>query len=110
MSIKPLTERQKSLIVNNVVKACYDINKLNQVGYKYLYLANGFIAHYNIAGFRDYYSHNDLMAKVLQHEKQNEWNNFKETDSNYDYYMSKREVYKRICSTLRNKTLNTWNS
>ena len=110
MTIKPLTDRQKSLIVNNVVKACYDINALNSTGYKYLYLANGFIAHYNLGGFRDYYSHRDLMADILDHAEDNTWRNFSPDCHNYEYYKSKREVYKAICSKLRNKTLNTWNT
>lgn len=56
----PYTEKQKSLIVNNIVKACSDIEKLNGTGYKFIYLANGFIAHYNINGFKDHYSRDDL--------------------------------------------------
>ena len=110
MDIKPLTDRQKSLIVNNVVKACSDINALNRTGYKYLYLANGFIAHYNLGGFRDHYARNDLMVAILDHEEDNTWRNFSPDCHNYEYYMSKKEVYKTICSKLRNKTLNLYNS
>jgi hypothetical protein len=110
MIIKPLTDRQKTLIVNNIVKACYDINALNKTGYKYLYLANGFIAHYDLGGFRDYYSRKDLMTDVLDHEEDNTWRNFSPDCLNYDYYKSKREVYKAICSKIKNKTLNTWNT
>jgi hypothetical protein len=110
MSIAPLTERQKSLIVNNVVKACSNINALNSTGYKYLYLANGFIAHYNIGGFRDYYTRKDLVTDILDYEEQNTWRNFMPGQDNYEYYMSKKDVYKRICSTLRNKALNLMNT
>ena len=110
MTIAPLTDRQKSLIVNNVVKACSDIKSLNRTGYKYLYLANGFIAHYNLGGFIDYYARKDLMADILDHEEDNTWRNFSPSDNNYSYYMSKKEVYKTICSKLRNKTLNLYNS
>jgi len=110
MSIAPLTERQKSLIVNNVVKACSNINALNSTGYKYLYLANGFIAHYNIDGFRDYYTRKDLLADILEYEEQNTWRNFMPGQDNYEYYMSKKDVYKRICSKLRNKALNLMNT
>lgn len=110
MELKPLTDKQKSLIVNNIVKACHDINALNRTGYKYLYLANGFIAHYDLGGFKDYYARRDLLADILDHEEANTWRNFTPECVNYDYYMSKKDVYKRICSTLRNKTLNTWNS
>lgn len=32
-----------------------DINKLNGTGYRFLYLLQGFIAHYDLNGFKDYY-------------------------------------------------------
>ena len=50
MSLTPLTERQKTLIVNNVVKAVKNIDSLNQTGYRFLYLSSGFIAHYDLHG------------------------------------------------------------
>lgn len=108
--IEPLTERQKSLIVNNIVKACSDINALNKTGYKFIYLANGFIAHYNLGGFRDYYSWNDLRWDLLKNKGANQWNNFAPSDENYAYYMSKKDVYNRIIKKLTNKELNLWNS
>lgn len=106
----PFTDRQKSLIVNNIVKACYNIEKLTNTGYKYLYLANGFIAHYNLGGFKDYYTRKDLIVDILDHEEDNTWRNFSPDCLNYAYYKSKREIYKEICSKLRNKTLNLYNT
>ena len=108
--IEPLTERQKSLIVNNVVKACDNINALNRTGYKFIYLANGFIAHYNLGGFISHYSWNDLKWDILKNKGSNQWNNFLPSDQNYQYYMSKKDVYNRIVNKLTNKTLNLWNS
>jgi hypothetical protein len=105
-----ITEKQKSLIVNNIVKACDDIEKLNGTGYKYIYLASGFIAHYNINGFKGYYSSNDLTRDILQNASSNRWNNFREGDQNYHYYKSKADIYKRIVDKLNSKTLNLWNS
>jgi hypothetical protein len=105
-----LTLKQQSLIVKNVIRACEDIDKLNGTGYKYLYLANGFIAHYNLGGFKDYYSSRDLTADILDHQEDNTWRNFSPDCANYAYYKSKREVYKRICEALRNKSLNLYNS
>jgi hypothetical protein len=105
-----ITEKQKSLIVNNIVKACEDIDKLNGTGYKFIYLANGFIAHYNLGGFKDYYSWNDLRWDILKNIDSNRWDNFKEGDRDYDYYKSKADIYKRIIAKLNNKTLNLWNS
>ena len=55
MSLTPLSKRQQDLIVSNVVKACKDITLLNKTGYNFLYLASGFIAHYNLHGFIDFY-------------------------------------------------------
>ena len=106
----PYTEKQKSLIVNNIVKACDDINKLNGTGYKFIYLASGFIAHYNITGFRDHYLWNDLKWDILKNIDANRWNNFREGDQNYEYYQSKADIYKRIVSKLNSKTLNLWNT
>ena len=105
-----LTLKQQSLIVKNVIRACEDIDKLNGTGYKYLYLANGFIAHYSLGGFKDYYSSRDLTADILDHQEDNTWRNFSPDCVNYAYYKSKREVYKRICEALRNKSLNLYNS
>jgi len=108
--IEPLTERQKSLIVNNVVKACDNINALNKTGYKFLYLASGFIAHYNLGGFRDHYNYHDLKSDILVNAKQNQWMNFSPSDQNYQYYKSKQDVYNRIIKKLTNKELNLWNT
>jgi hypothetical protein len=112
--MEAITEKQKSLIVNNIVKACDDINKLNGTGYKYLYLCSGFIAHYNIHGFKSNYDIVDcgysLAHDILAHENSNKWLNFREGDQNYHYYKSKADIYSRICAKLRNKTLNLYNS
>jgi hypothetical protein len=108
--MEAITEKQKSLIVNNIVKACDDIEKLNGTGYKYIYLASGFIAHYNINGFKGHYSSNDLAMDILRNADSNRWNNFREGDANYHYYKSKADVYKRIVDKLSSKTLKLWNS
>ena len=94
------TEKEKSLIVKNVLSACNDINKLNKRGYNFLYLASGFIAHYNLQGFIDYYQNNSLINDILNNKKFNQWNNFNSSDKNYDYYMSKKQVYNAICEGL----------
>jgi len=95
--LKSLTKRQKTLIVNNVVSACKDINKLNKTGYNFLYLASGFIAHYNINGFKDFYSdNNSLRQEILLNLKQNMWTNFTTRDRDFHYYMDKADVYRRI--------------
>lgn len=98
--LKPLTDRQKTLIVNNIVSACKDVNKLNKTGYNFLYLASGFIAHYNMYGFKDFYSDKSLRQEILSNVKQNMWTNFRPGDSDYDYYMSKADVYRKIAEQI----------
>ena len=109
-----ITEKQKSLIVNNIVRACDDINKLNGTGYKFIYLASGFIAHYNIHGFKSNYDIVDcgysLADAILANESSNRFDNFREGDQNYHYYKSRADIYKRIVAKLSNKTINLWNS
>ena len=108
--MEALTEKQKNLIVNNIVKACSDIEKLNGTGYKYIYLASGFIAHYNIGGFKDHYSRYDLESDIIKNLQSNLWLNFREGDRDYQYYKSKADVYRRIVDKLSNKTLNLYNT
>jgi len=102
MNIPALTEQKQRLIVNNVLKACEDISKLNKTGYDFLYLANGFIAHYDINGFKDHYSDNTppLRADIIYNQHSNQWNNFHPGQENYEYYMSKKSVYNAILEGL----------
>lgn len=94
------TERQKTMIVNNVVAACKDINQLNRTGYNFIYLASGFIAHYNLFGFIDAYGSYNLRQDIIDNAHQNMWTNFREGNENYDYYMSKADIYKRILAAI----------
>lgn len=53
--IKPLNV--KSVLNNlNLVFKSNDINKLNKPAYNVLHNMNGFIAHYNIQGFKEHYA------------------------------------------------------
>lgn len=101
--MKPLTPRQQTLIVNNVVAACKDIDKLNKTGYNFLYLAQGFIAHYDIWGFKDYYGrlpYGQLANEICYNTAANMWNNFHPGDRDYEYYHSKAVTYARIIDEL----------
>lgn len=101
MAIPALTERQKALIVSNVVNACKNIESLNRTGYKYVSLCSGFIAHYNLYGFIAAYSKpGSLKADILRNQRMNQWLNFRPGERDYDYYMSKADVYKRIISQI----------
>lgn len=100
MALAPLTERQKTLIVNNVVKACKNINSLNKTGYQYINLCSGFIAHYDLYGFQDFYSDNSLKQDIISFAGQNQWKNFRPGERDYEYYMAKADVYNRILSEI----------
>ena len=102
MSLTPLTDRQKTLIVNNVVKAVKQgSDKLNKTGYNFMYLASGFIAHYNLYGFIAHYQQHSLKRDILDNERNNMWNNFRPGETNYEYYKSKADVYKRIVDAIK---------
>ena len=97
--LTPLTERQKTMIVNNVEKVLRSgsCELLTKQSYDYLYLCSGFIAHYNLYGFRDYYSDTEKLAKdILDNATSNQWYNFHEGENDYEYYMAKKDVYNRI--------------
>lgn len=99
--LKPLTDIQQTRIVNNVISACRDINKLNKTGYDFLYLASGFIAHYDINGFKAYYSEpGSLQRDIEDNARFNQWHNFRKGEQNADYYHSKRDTYNAILGRL----------
>ena len=95
--LKPLTDIQQTRIVNNVTAACRDISKLNKTGYDFLYQANGFIAHYDLQGFKAYYGEpGSLQADIEDNARGNQWHNFRKGEQNADYYHSKRDTYNAI--------------
>ena len=98
--ITPLTENQQALIVKNVVAACKNIDRLNKTGYNFINLASGFIAHYNLDGFKDFYTAYSLRDDIRRYADINMWNNFRQGDQNYEYYMSRKAVYKAILEKL----------
>ena len=100
MSLEALTERQKVLIVNNVVKAVKNIESLNKTGYNFLYLCSGFIAHYDLYGFKDFYSYVSLKNDLIGFAGQNQWKNFRPGERDYEYYKTKADVYNRILSEI----------
>jgi len=96
----PLTERQKSLIVSNVVKAVKNIDNLNKTGYNFVYQCSGFIAHYDLYGFIASYTGESLKRDLISYAGQNQWKNFRPGERDYDYYMSKADVYNRIVAQI----------
>ncbi len=108
--MEALTLKEQDLIVKNVIKACSDISKLNKRGYNFLYLCSGFIAHYNINGFKANYEESSLTSDILRNKEWNRYENFREGDKNYHYYKSKAEVYKKIVDKLHKQELNLYNT
>ena len=101
MALTPLTERQKVLIVSNVVKACRNIDNLNKTGYKFINLCSGFIAHYDLYGFIAAYSEpNSLKRDIISYAGQNQWSNFRPGERDYEYMMAKKDVYNRILAQI----------
>jgi hypothetical protein len=100
MSLTPLTERQKALIVSNVVKAVKNIDNLNKTGYNFVYQCSGFIAHYDMYGFIASYTGESLKEDLISYAGQNQWKNFRPGEQNYEYYMSKADVYNRILEEI----------
>jgi hypothetical protein len=101
MSIQPITDKEQELICKNVVAACRDISKLNKRGYGFLYLASGFIAHFNLDGFKDAFGNGDALRRaILANQNNNQWGNFRIGERNAEYYFSKRDTYNRICAAL----------
>jgi hypothetical protein len=105
MSIPLLTLRQADLIVSNVAKVVSTGNSehLSNSAYRFLYLSSGFIAHFNLHGFRAEYSNvADLKNDILRNQRNNQWNNFRPGEANYQYYMQKKDIYNRICKAISN--------
>ena len=95
-----MTSKEQDLTVKAVLSACKDITKLNKRAYNYLYLCNGFIAHYNKYGFIDYYNDVPLVQDIIENARSNQWGNFRPGDRDYEYNMAKKAVYNRIVEAL----------
>jgi len=101
--IEPLSSRQISMIVGNIRKVVTtgDSSNLTKQAYNFLYLASGFIAHYNLYGFQGAYENTaELAVAILNNKANNQWGNFREGEDLYDYYMSKKDCYNAICKML----------
>jgi hypothetical protein len=104
MELKTL--RQTDLIVSSIRKVfeTNDINYLSNSAYKFLNLSSGFIAHYNLYGFRGAYDNvSDLKAQLAQSYAANQWSNFRPGERDYSYMMQKKEIYNRICELFQNE-------
>jgi len=96
-----MTQKEQDLTVAAVVRAVGNITKMNKRAYNFLYLAQGFIAHYNQQGFMMFYSVRDLRKDILDNAEANRWLNFRQGDRDYEYYKAKADVYQRVVNLIR---------
>lgn len=104
MALTLKSPREVQLIVSSFRKVFQnnDIEHLTKAGYNYIYLAPGFIAHYNLVGFRDYYLDvKQLRYDIIDNHRMNQWNNFTIRDAEYAYYMQKRDIYNQILNLVK---------
>jgi hypothetical protein len=102
MALRPHSPEEEQKIIHDCVKAARNIQNLTKRAYTFLYLASGFIAHYNQFGFMDHYQEPGSLKKdVLKHQQDNQWNNFSPKDDGYDYYMQKKKIYNTVCDCLK---------
>lgn len=99
--MKPYTPTQAARIANNAFAACHDIDKLNAATYNFLNLCAGFIAHYDLQGFKEYYrDEGNLEADLMRNAQANQWSNFRAGEPHADYYHAKRDIYNQILGKL----------
>lgn len=107
--MKLKTQRQVQLIVSSFRKVFKtgDIEHLTKPAYNFIYLASGFIAHYNLYGFQDEYRNvDDLKRAIIANVVSNQWTNFHPGERDYDYYMQKRDIYNLIVDEVVNASGN----
>lgn len=104
MALTPITQKQASTIANNIAKVIkkQDMDLLSSAAYKYISIQSGFIAHYNLQGFRDYYQ-NDVMQfahDILDNKNISSRTNYRQDHKDYEYYKSKADTYLLICQQI----------
>lgn len=103
--MEPYTKQQQTRIVNNILAACRDISKLNGPAYRFISGCPGFIAHYNLNGFKAHYDDNqwghNLNADIVECQRINQWANFRPGERDFEYNMSRKEMYNSICNSLK---------
>ena len=89
------TEPRRIIKNLELVFSTGDIGNLKPVAYEFLYLLSGFIAHYDINGFKHYYSSTDklrsdiLSSSDISNKNRYITDSFFCTGKNKDYYADK---------------------
>lgn len=96
-------------IYNNIKRIIEtkNIDLLTKASYKFLYLTSGFIAHYDINGFKAHYSEvADLITNLKRSSDLRDYDRyikdgfFQKDDHSKDYYTSKSALYKKLYDYL----------
>jgi len=102
--MKLLTQSQINGIIRSVQSVFKhdDINKLTKPAYNFIMLSCGFIAHYDLYGFRSEYHDVDSLADdLVRNQRMNQGNNFHPGDRDYEYMMQQKEIYNKLCELAR---------
>ena len=84
----------KAILSNvNLVFSLRNINKLNNPAYKFIMNVDGFIAHYNLEGFKSYYR--DLRELIADLNPENLRNNAHRVETDDDFRRWYGEAYNK---------------
>ncbi len=104
MALTPITQKQSLMIANNIAKVIkkQDMSLLSISAYKFISIQAGFIAHYNLQGFKDYYRNDvrQFAQEILDYKNISSRTNYQPDHKNYEYYKSKANTYLLICEKL----------
>ena len=89
--VNGISRSVKSVFTHN------DIDKLTKPAYNFIMLSIGFIAHYDLYGFREEYRDVQYFAEALiRNQSMNQWRNFHPGERDYEYMMQKKEIYNQL--------------
>lgn len=95
--LTPKTDKQADAIVKSLDRCSKKgLEYMSNDLYDALYLASGFIAHYDKAGFIDYYENFEALAREIMRNTSNISTNYREGEKDYEYYAKKAEIYKKL--------------
>lgn len=103
MALKPRCEGKKNRILRSfaMVFLMQDIEQLNKYAYDFINVASGFIAHYNLHGFRAHYGSSEALAEDILFNERNKNTNYSPNEKDYPYYKQKADMYAQICEYAR---------